>query len=340
MQTKNTEKYFFFSLLFLTFIFAFLIFRPFLITLILGASFAIVLRPVHRWLQKHKFSNWLSSLITVFVFLILICGPLFTIGITVFNQSQNLYEDIINGNKITPFLNNLNYSINNFLPNEISFDLNQKISELATLITKNVGQIFSSTLSAVFSFFLMILAIFYFLKNGSEWKKSIISLSPMSDENVQSIISKLKDTINGVIRGNLFIALLQGILMGIGLMIFGVPNPALWGIVASLASMIPSIGTAFISVPAIIFLYATGNVIGAVGLLIWAVLLVGLIDNLLSPFIISKKTKMPEFVILFAVLGGITLLGPVGILVGPLTVSLLYTLVSIYRKEFKQNETL
>ena len=91
---------------------------------------------------------------------------------------------------------------------------------------------------------------------------------------------------------------------------------------------------------AVIFLFATGQTIPAIGLLIWAVILVGTVDNLLNPMLISKKIKISPFLILFSVLGGISLLGPIGILIGPLAISLLYTLISIYRNEFKQNAIL
>ena len=124
--------------------------------------------------------------------------------------------------------------------------------------------------------------------------------------------------------------------MGVGLAIFGVPNSALWGLVTMITALVPSIGTAIISVPAIIFLLITGNTFEAIGLLVWAVAVVGMIDNLLSPFIVGNKINLPPFLILFSVLGGISLLGPIGILVGPLTISMLYTLISIYRHEFKQ----
>ncbi|HNW71834.1 MAG TPA: AI-2E family transporter [Candidatus Paceibacterota bacterium] len=337
MPINTTQKYFFFGLLFLTLIFAFFIFRPFWIVLALGASFAIVLLPINNWFKKQHFSNWLSSLLSVIIFIVLICGPLFGIGVIVFNQSQNVYQIVGNGEKIGPFLENINDTINNYLPNGISFNLNEKISNFISLISSNVAKIFSTTLSTAFSFLLLLLSIFYFLKDGHKWKDSLIALSPMSDRNDQKIITRLKKTVNGVIKGYLFIALCQGLLMGIGLAFFGVPNPALWGVIAAIASFIPTVGTALVSVPAVIFLYATGHTIEAIGMLVWAVVLVGLIDNLLSPFVIGKNIKIPEFIILFSVLGGIALLGPVGILIGPLVVSLLYTLISIYQDDFKDN---
>ena len=122
--------------------------------------------------------------------------------------------------------------------------------------------------------------------------------------------------------------------MGLGLWIFNVPNPALWGVVAAVMSLIPTFGTALVSVPAIIFLFVTGEVTSAVGLLIWATIAVGTIDNFLTPLVVGGKTNISPLLILFSVLGGISFLGPVGILLGPLTVSLLYTLISIYRNGF------
>ena len=161
-------------------------------------------------------------------------------------------------------------------------------------------------------------------------------ISPLADKDDEKIIRRLSLAVNGVIKGSLFIALVQGTMMGIGLWIFGIPNPALWGVVAAMCAMIPSIGTALVSVPAIIYLFYTGNTVPAIGLLVWATVAVGLIDNFLSPYIVGSKINIPPLFILFSVLGGIAFLGPVGILIGPLSISLLYTLISIYRNPPKR----
>ncbi len=340
MPTKNNERYFFYVLLFLAFIFTFFIFRPFLIILVLGASFAIILSPFQKWFKRHRFSNWFASFITVFIFLLLICGPLFGLGILVFKQSQSVYSTIVSNGTIVPFMDKANTTINKLLPSEISFNLNDKASGFISLVTNNIAQVFSTTVTTIFSFILMILAIFYFLKDGPEWKKSLLLISPMPDEDDQTIIERFKQTVNGVIKGSLLIALIQGLLMGLGLAIFGVPNPALWGVIAGLTSLIPSLGTSLVSIPSIIFLFLTRHFPQAIGLLIWAAIMVGMIDNFLGPSIVGRKIQIPEFLILFSVLGGISLLGPVGFLIGPLSVSLLYTLVSMYQTKYKQSMVL
>lgn len=337
MQTKIIERYFFFGLLFSAFVFTFFIFRPFWVVLVFGISFSIVLYPIYEWFIKLKFPSWISSFITVCLFTIVLCGPLLGIGTMIFNQSQNAYHVATNDKKIEPLLDSINNTVNKILPDSIVFDVKDKLADFVFYVSDNIANIFSTTISAFFSFILMLLIIFYFLKDGTKWKNSLVTLSPLPDKDDENIINQLTLAVKAVMEGYLFIALIQGALMGFGLWLFGIPNPALWGMVATVTSLLPTIGTAFVSIPAIIFLFVTGNNVSAIGLLVWSVVVVGLIDNLLSPLIIGKKINISPLLILFSVLGGISFLGPVGILIGPLSISFIYTLISIYRNEFSQN---
>jgi predicted PurR-regulated permease PerM len=336
MQPKTLERYFFLSLLLATLIFAFFVFRPFWIVLVLGASFSIVFYPVYTWLKKGHLPNWLAAFLTLFFFIVVLCIPLFGIGSIVFNQSQNLYHSLINNNgNAGPFMNLIGSKINQVLPSGVSFNVNEIFSNFVSFLTNNITNIFSATVTALFTFVLLLLTIFYFLKDGEAWKKTMLKMSPLSTTDDEKIIHRLTQTINGVIKGYLLIAFIQGTLMGIGLAIFHVPNPAIWGVLAGIAAIIPPLGTAVVSVPAIIFLFLTGHTGSSIGLLVWSTLIVGMGDNMLNPYIVGHKIDVPPFLILFSVLGGISLLGPVGILIGPLTVSLLYTLTEIYQSEFK-----
>lgn len=334
MPRKDIEQYFFVGLLLATLIFTFLIFRPFWVVLVLGISFATVLYPVYLWFKK-GLPNWLSAFLTVALFTIVLCGPLLAIGTMVFDQSESAYHKVADGDLAKPFLDKVEQNIDRFLPEFVVFDLDAKISEFVAYVSRNIASIFTATISAFFSFILMLLIIFYFLKDGAKWKSALVVLSPLADLEDEKIVSRFAFSINAVIKGYLLIALVQGILMGFGLWLFGIPNPALWGVVAAVASLVPTIGTAFVSVPAIIFLFAKGDNAEAVGLLLWSALAVGMIDNLLSPLFVGKQINIPPLLILFSVLGGISFLGPVGVLVGPLTLSLLYTLISIYRNDLK-----
>jgi predicted PurR-regulated permease PerM len=132
-------------------------------------------------------------------------------------------------------------------------------------------------------------------------------------------------------KGSLFIALIQGCLTGIGFAIAGVPNPALWGSVAMISALIPGIGTSLVLIPGILFLFGTGHPGPGFGLLAWGALAVGLIDNFLSPKLLGRGTNLHPLFILFSVMGGLALFGPLGFLFGPLVLSLWSALISIYQ---------
>jgi predicted PurR-regulated permease PerM len=337
MQITSTEKYFLFVLLLITVIFTLLIFFPFLAMLVLAAAFAVVLNPVYLWIKKRLVKNisWLASLLTVVLFLICLCVPLFFIGKAVFNQTQDLYMNVLSQESSSHLVESLDSSINKLLPAGFNFDIHTKITELVSSFSNNLARFFSSMVNSILMFVLMILTLFYLLKDGEKWEKALINIFPLSDFNVNEILVNLKKSIDRIFKGSFIIAIAQGILAWIGFMFFGVPHALIWAIVAAVASFVPTIGTSVVTIPAILFLFFTGMHLQALGLLIWSMLLVGTIDNILAPYVISKDTDIPSLFILFAILGGVSLLGPIGILIGPLVLSLLYSLVSIYKKEIK-----
>ena len=249
------ERYFFFGLLLATLIFTLLIFSSFWVVLILGLCFSIVLYPVYEWLKKNKLPDWLSALVTVLLFAIVLCGPILGIGALVFNQSQDMYQQVAIAEKTQPFLNSINNSVNRILPEGIVFDVEEKVKDFISYVSGNIANVFSSAISAFFSFLLTLLIIFYFLKDGTRWKKTLVVFSPLPDTDDEKIISRLTLVVNAVIKGYLFIAIIQGILLGFGFWMFNVPNGALWGVVAAVTSLIPTFGTALVSVPAILFLF-------------------------------------------------------------------------------------
>ncbi len=297
-------------------------------------ALSILLYPIYEKIRTYlpKNAHWLASIITILIFIIVLGIPLLFLGSVVFDQFQNLYSSL-NVADSKPLLVNLAQSIQNFLPDGFSFDVQREITNFVTSLSGNIKGFFTATLHTVFMLLLALLTVFYFLKDGVQIRKKILEMSPLDDTQTNTLLKTLAGTVNGIIKGYIVIALAQGLLMGIGLRLFGVPHAALWGVVTGIASLIPMIGTAFVAVPAIAYLLIIGSQTNALGLGIWAVTLVGTIDNFLNPLIIGKQTDLPPLVILFAVLGGITMLGPIGILVGPLAVSLFRALLAIYRAE-------
>ncbi|OGE87943.1 MAG: hypothetical protein A3J07_00010 [Candidatus Doudnabacteria bacterium RIFCSPLOWO2_02_FULL_49_13] len=328
MLTISKEKYFFYSLLILASLVCVVVFWPFLSVIIVSMALAVAVHPIFDWIRRHlAFHNsTVASLITI-VFLALCLGvPLYFIGSQVFAEAQDLYNQVTAGGT--------DFSLP-FLSPALAADIQSQLGAIAAFVTGSLGQVFTSTFNTLFSVLLVILSLFYFLKDGQRWKTYAVKVSPLSDQHDERIAGMLAQAINGVVRGYILIALLQGLLMAIGLWIFGVPHPILWAVLAAVVSVIPTIGTAFISIPAIVFLFLTGQPLPAVGLIIWAVVVVGLVDNFLNPILVGQKLDLPPIIVLFAVLGGVAVMGPVGLLIGPLAVSLFYTLALIYQEDFQ-----
>lgn len=339
MQKTSTERYFLFILLLITLVVTFLFIYPFLAVFILSAAFSVLLHPIYLWIKNHLVRNisWLASLLTVIFFLLVLCIPLFFVGKAIFIQTQDLYQSIANSTNPNSLIESIDESINKWLPNQFNFDLASKIEEVVVSFSNNLSKIFSATFNSIIMFSIMILALFYLFKDGEKWKEGIVKILPLSSNDSHEILISLRQSINRIFKGSFIIAIVQAVLAWVGFMIFGVPNAIIWAVVAGMASFVPTIGTSLVTVPAMLFLYFTGMELQALGLLIWSAAIVSSVDNVLNPYIISGKTEIPTLFILFSILGGISLIGPLGIFIGPLVISLLYSLISIYKKDTQSN---
>ncbi len=332
MNNPSTRKYFYLGLVLAVGFLTVLILWPFAKVLVLSLALTAVLFPIYAYLKRKLKVSWVAALITVVGFIIVLCIPLFAIGTIVFKQSTQLSLWIADHGGFDNITRLFNRSITNLLP-EGALNLQSSITAMTAKFSAGIGTAFTATLSTIFSFLLVILSMFYFLKDGTEWKKTLINFSPLSNEGGNHILGKLNTAVNGIIKGYLLIALVQGVCVGVGLFIFGVPNAALFGVLAGITSLVPTIGTALVTVPAFIFLLVMGRTGAAIGFAIWGLALVGTIDNMLNPIFVGKRINIHPLLVLFSVLGGIVLMGPIGLLVGPLAISFMYALMSVYKTE-------
>ncbi len=326
------QRYFFVALLFVAFALGFILFWPFLITIVLAGVFSILLFPLYKFLHRRVKSAGLSSFITILCFVAILCIPIFFIGIVIIKQSQSMYAWLTDHGSLDMAINNLTVWLHHWFPG-MSFDIAGKVQGFIVGLSSQLTVVFTTTLATVASFFLMLLTMFYFLKDGAMLRENALSLSPLSDESNFKIIAVLKNAINGIVKGYFLIGIAQGFVTGVGLFVFGVPHAVLWGLFAAIASLIPNIGTALISVPVIIYLFLNNQVGAAIGFTAWAIFLSGTVDNILNPFIVGKQIAIHPILVLFSVLGGVALMGPVGLVIGPLIISFIYALLSVYKLE-------
>lgn len=333
MHRSHIQTVFFFSLLIGVLLLAFFIFLPYLTTLSVAATFAVATFPLHRWLiRRLRGKETVAALLTIVITVLLVLTPLTLIGTQVAVESQNLYQRITENqtNIMEVVTNAVEGYLDRFAP-QLSIDLDKAAEQGIGWLAAKIGPIFSETAQSFLHLFLGLIAFYYFLKDGRKFLSALIDLSPLADGDDVKILHRLSIAINSIIRGTLTIALLQGVLTGIGLTIFGVPSPTLWGSLAAMGALVPGIGTGMVILPAVLYLFLIGKTGGAVGMLIWGIVAVGLIDNFLGPILVGRGVRIHPLFILFSVIGGIGFFGPLGFLLGPLVLSLLFALLDIYR---------
>lgn len=339
MNVHKLQVGFFIVLMSVISILTFFIFKPFLSMLFVALVFAIIFNPFYKKiLILLKDRKNIASFISVVAVCVLIVLPLIFLGALLFDELINLY-DRVNDAGNASVLNDVALQIDSFVSRFIpgfSFeflayiDVRQYADQILEWAVGNFGSVFSSIFRVVLLMFLLILGLFYFFRDGDRFIETAKNLSPLINTYDEQIFHKIALAVNSVIKGHLVIALVQGILTGLGLFIFGVPSAIIWGFIAAIASFIPSIGTAFVTAPAIGYLFLSGHVPQAIGLIIWAAVLVGMVDNLLGPLLIERGIKIHPFMILISVLGGIQLFGITGFIAGPVVLALLFALLDIY----------
>lgn len=346
MNIQNLQTHFLLALITISFVLTALILFPFLSPLALAIVFAVVLYPVYLRLVKWFRSRNFSAVLTVIISILGILLPLALVGILVIREASDLYTSLATGGMAeSALLTATTYIENTFGPYFPSLEnLSQNITTEIDLyaeqalgwVVNHLGTAFSSVASLFVSLIIFFISLFYMLKDGPSFKQSIIELSPLTDSDDEMVFKRLSLAITSVIRGNLMIAFIQGILTAFGLMIFGVPNAILWGTVAAIAALIPAVGTTLVLLPAIIFVFITSGIAPAIGLLIWGVLAVGFIDNFLGPRLMSHGTELHPLFVLLSVIGGLAFFGPAGIFLGPLVINLFFAFISIYSSIIKR----
>ena len=339
MKGEQAQHYFLLALLAGALWIAFLVVKPFFSALALGAVFAVVLQPVYRWiLRRENGRESLAALSTVAISILIVLIPIIFISLQLLKEAQALYTSLNDADAqrvFSQWVTENSPKLDHLIPNasqslrELSASFDDYARTAASWIVLNIGSAFSSVASLFLNLFIFFVTLYYLLRDGGRLRQYLIELSPLNDSDDEHIVNKLAVAVNSVVKGKLAIAVIQGVLAGVGLAIFGVPNPVVWGLVAVVVSLIPPIGTALVLVPAIGYLIIAGSIPAAIGLAVWTTG-VGVVDNLIGPRLIGGGMQIHPLLVLLSVLGGLALFGPVGLFLGPLSIALLLALLSLH----------
>jgi predicted PurR-regulated permease PerM len=335
MRLSRIVQYaFFFSLLLLSGYMVWQIVHPFITALALALVIVTICYPLYTRIKRkipRQNKTVAALLATLLVFLVIIV-PLVALSSLVVKEIVLLYQDLDTGNvSIQSVITTLETRVQTFVP-DFQINLTEQIKLLVEWITGSLGAIFKSTVSTLFTFFIALIGSFYFFRDGKEFLQVLTNASPLRDQEDQIIFERMAKAVRAVVTGTVLVALIQGSLVAIGFTIFGVDRAILWGSLAAVGALMPGLGTTVVTAPAIVYLFYTGSVVSGFGLLIWSMLIVGLVDNLIGPYLIGRGNNLHPFIVLISVLGGLVLFGPIGFIVGPVVVTLFLVLLEIYHQ--------
>ena len=331
---------------------AFYITKPFLPALFTGAIIAYLSYPLYKRILAYiKNKNFASFIIAFFIVLLFTVPFVIVLGL-VSKEAYVTYARLSQQNLGTNFLKVLCKDENglscraiksfvDFLPgNDLDYYLQVTVEKITVFIIENVSKFLASIPLILLNFFVMIFVVYYLLKDEGIITERIKNILPLKESHKQHVLERFHDVAYAVFYGNILTAVLQGILGGIGFLIFGIPSPLLWGFVMMLFALIPYFGTAIVWLPAALNIILVGylqndnsSTVRGILLIVYGIFIISSIDNFLKPKIISAKAKVHPILVLIGVLGGLSLFGFLGLILGPVMLALLMTFVDIYEEE-------
>ncbi len=310
---------------------------PYLTFVAMGAILAILFHPVYKYLLAKMGKESLAAWATIILVLLIVMIPLYLIGQLAYNELNVIYKEYQSGQLVwnqTEFVKGLPPQFQGWA-GDFSSNFGQKLSDFASNAFAGTASLLSNVFNFFLSFFFVFFSFYYLLKDGQRVKDYLGGILPLDPAHGDLLIIKLERAVSGVIKGQFLVALIQGVTAVAGFLLFGVPQPLLWGAFTILAALVPTVGTSLSLIPAVIYLFVTGHIGAGVGMAIWGTLAVGTIDNFVGPKLVGRKMDLHPFLVLFSVLGGLQFFGLLGILLGPVLMAMFMALVEIYRVDLK-----
>ena len=308
----------------------FFVFTPFFSLLALAAVLALLLHRPYERLSRAGGKNIIAAL-TVVAMLVFFIAPLFFLGGQIFKEAQGLYANMNGGGaQYLHFIQQvIEDPIRHIVPGFV-FNIQVYVENVLVFISDHLGSLAYQTLFIVFETFLMLLAFFFFLRDGRALLASIVDASPLGRKITREVFNKMYQTIESVIQGTVVNALIRWLCIWVAFYLFNIPNAVLWSSIGAIVGAIPGLGTVFAFIPAVAYLYLQGDTLAAVGLAFFGVIVIILIDNILTSYFFGKGLAVSPIFVLFSILGGVVFFGPLGFILGPLALSIFLSIVHVY----------
>lgn len=300
-----------------------------------GVTFAILFTPLHRRMQERLRlgPTWAALLSTLLVLLLVVLPAVIVSGMVV-QEASTLIDKLRSGEiDLAAYYRRLMDALPGWGVrllegaglgdlSSVQERLKQGAAGTSQPIARRLWIVGQGTLDFAVNFFVMVYLLFFLLRDGPSLMQRIRRATPL-DPAVQARLARnFSAVVRSTVKGNIVVALVQGALGGVALMVLGIPGAVLWAVVMAFLSLLPAVGAAMVWGPIALYLLSTGQVAQGIGLIAFGTLVIGLVDNVLRPILVGKETRMPDWVVLISTIGGMSLFGVNGFVIGPVVAAL------------------
>lgn len=354
MSTSSLEsrKVLFWSLFGVTVVAAVLVFWPFISALLWATVLSVLMWPFYNRLHKRfskNFSALTATVVTALVIVIPFAAIGTVVGIQVAHFANQLSQDQAAAGGQTLSLDAVATKADEMVRPMLKqvglgeIDVKEYIStHRDDIVTSVRGPITKGVLSlgyTLLTLFLALFTMFFMLRDGPKLLEPVCELVPLPKDETVKILLKMQGIIQSVFVGVVMVSIIQATIAGLTYWILGVPSPLFFAFVTFVFCTIPMLGGPVVFVPLAIKLFMDGQTVQAIVLLVVGFGIISTVDNFLRPKFISERSELHEMTIFFALLGGVVVIGPVGLMAGPLIVTLLFGLTDVIRTRRRLEET-
>lgn len=349
MKYRTIQNAFFFVLLALTTLAFFGLIRGFMVPIFWAVVLAILFYPLHqRLLRALGDRASLAAALSVVAIVLLVILPLALIGVAVSREAAALYERIATGEidlqepvraaermlpTVTSYLEQFGVDLS-----RLREGLSGAAVTASQFLASRALAIGQSALQFSILFFLMLYVLFFFLRDGDDLLATFVWALPLGDDRERRLIAKFAEVSRATIKGTLVVGVVQGTLGGLAFWALGIEAAVFWGVIMTVLSLLPAVGSALVWGPAAVMLLASGSVIKGLILLVFGTLIIGLVDNVLRPLLVGRDTKMPDFLILLSTLGGLAVFGLSGFVIGPIIAAFFLVVWQMFGEEYADKD--
>jgi len=345
MTESNIERAFLVALVLAVTVAFFWLIRGFMQPIFWAVALGIVVYPLHaRLVRRLHDRGSLAAVISVIAVVIVVILPLIGLGAAVAQEGAALYERLQSGGL---GLDTLYERVRQSVPpiagliERVGVDparLGEQMQSAAVTASRYIAEralsIGQGTLRGTLFFFLMLYLLFFFLRDGPRMLDALVRALPLGDDRERHLLQRFAEVSRATIKGTLVVGIVQGAIGGTAFAVLGISAPVLWGTLMALLSILPAVGTALVWLPAAIFLIVSGQIVGGIALIVVGALVIGSVDNVLRPILVGRDTRMPDYLILLATLGGLAGFGLAGIIIGPIIAALFLSVWRMVEDEY------